>query len=251
MDNEKAKIILKNILKNISYSTSSEVLERFSSLRDVDAKVKEVKMVLDSLQGRANQVLNEMEKDEDFKANSRRVRLEALTNYCKIAINFLDTGLIEQEKPVIRPPDFSRLTSTVPALEEIIHERWIEAQKCKNIGAYLSAVVMMGSVLEGLLLAKAFMTPADSNRATHAPKNKAGKNVAIQDWNLNALLNVAVELGWIKVDRGKFGHALRESRNIVHPWAHMSAKTNFDLATCNTCWQVLNASVDDLLKSVS
>lgn len=95
------------------------------------------------------------------------------------------------------------------------------------------------------------MNPADANRATHAPKNRDGRNIALQDWNLNVLLNVAIELGWVMIDRGKFGHALRESRNIVHPWAHMSTKANFDLATCNTCWQVLNASVDDLLKSVS
>jgi hypothetical protein len=41
---------------------------------------------------------------------------------------------------------------------------------------------------------------------------------------------------------------LRESRNVVHPWQHAAINADFDAATCRTCWEVLNASVDDLLR---
>jgi hypothetical protein len=73
--------------------------------------------------------------------------------------------------------------------------------------------------------------------------------LAIQDWSLNSLIDVAVDVRWIKIDRGKFSHALRESRNVVHPWVEATTGANFDLATCRTSWEVLQASVDDLLAS--
>ena len=105
----------------------------------------------------------------------------------------------------------------------------------------------MGSILEALLLAKALTAQSDAYKASGAPRKK-DVVLAIQDWNLSSLIDVAVELSWLKVDRGKFGHALRESRNVVHPWQHAAINADFDGATCKTCWEVLNASVDDLLR---
>jgi hypothetical protein len=106
----------------------------------------------------------------------------------------------------------------------------------------------MGSILEALLLAKAMANQEDAHRATRAQKRRDGTNLPIHEWNLNALIDVSVELRWLKVDRGKFGHALRESRNVVHPWQHAAIDADFDGATCKTSWEVLNASVDDLLR---
>jgi len=106
----------------------------------------------------------------------------------------------------------------------------------------------MGSILEALLLGKAISLAADAQGSSRAPKRKDGSQIPIPDWNLNALIDVAVDCSWLKVDRGKFGHALRESRNVVHPWQHASINADFDEATCKTCWQVLNAAVEDLLR---
>lgn len=249
MDAE-VRTLLNDILKEISSPTNYAAVESFASLRDVDAKVREVKMILTSIPA-ATQLVEEMNKDQDFAANSRRVRLETLANYCKTALKLFNTSVIQKNNVITSPPNLSILTKTIPELENVISHRWTEAQICKNSGAYLSSVIMMGSILEALLLARALMSPADAYKSSCAPKTREGKNIPIQDWNLNTLIDIAVGLGWIKTDRGKFGHALRESRNIVHPWAQISAKADFDLATCTTCWHVLNASVDDLLKTVS
>ena len=137
-----------------------------------------------------------------------------------------------------------------PALHKIIADRWIEAQKCQNAGAYLFAVIGMGSILEALLLARAVLNIADANRATSAPKDRQQNVRPVQEWKLSQLIDVCVELKWLKVDRGKFSHALRESRNVVHPWQHATIQADFDEATCKTCWHVLNASVEDLLNSL-
>jgi hypothetical protein len=37
---------------------------------------------------------------------------------------------------------------------------------------------------------------------------------------------------------------------VVHPYQQALSKTAFDENTCKVCWQVLNASVEDLLASI-
>lgn len=218
----------------------------FPSLRSVDARVREVKLLLDA--AGAKVLVEEMSKDQDFQANSRRVRLEALANYCATALNFLQAGVVGSKKQLVRGPDLTKLTTALPGLEAVLQDRWLEAQKCQFARAYLAAVVMMGSILEGLLLARANLDRPAAYRARSAPK-RDNRNTPLEEWTLNTLIDVAVELGWLKTDRGSFSHGLRDSRNVVHPWVQVTSRANFDEATCNTCWHVLNAAVQDLLNS--
>jgi hypothetical protein len=238
-----ARDLLLRIQKDIVDSRGSAKWTEFSGLRAVDAKVREAKMVLADLESSGIQKLvDEMGADGDFEANSRRVRLEALSHYVKSALRLLSSGAMEPKKrQITRAPDVSSITSSIPGLKGIIDSRWLEAQKCQHVGAHLSAVTMMGSILEGLLLARANMDATTAYRSPKAPKGKDGKVPAVQDWNLNALIDVAVDVGWIKSDRGKFSHALRESRNVVHPWVQISQRASFDPSTCRTCWEVFES----------
>lgn len=153
-------------------------------------------------------------------------------------------------KPKGRPhepsPDFVKIIGE-PRLGAILAGRWEEAQKCIDAGAYLSAIVMMGSVLEGVLLAKAEADLALVNRATAAPKDKNGKTKPLQDWSLSSLIDVANQVGWLQGDVKRFSHSLRESRNIVHPYFHRTQPDDPDADTCAICWQVVRAAVADLL----
>lgn len=251
MDPRTAKNLLTKILQEVIDGRGNARTDDFSGLRAVDAKVREVRMILAGVPTSGlSSLLGDIDGDEDFRANSRRVRLEALGNYLKSALNLLGSGAIKTRKQITRAPDVTRLASSMPGLKELIDDRWIEAQKCLHIGAHLSAVVLMGSVLEGLLLARSSLDLPAANRSSRAPKGRDGKVRAIQDWALSSLIDVAVDVGWLKTDRGKFSHALRQSRNVVHPWEHISQRAAFDEATCRTCWEVLTASVDDLLKSL-
>jgi hypothetical protein len=132
-----------------------------------------------------------------------------------------------------------------------LEKRWREAQRCVHVEAYTAAVIMMGSALEGLLLARAQLSAFTAYQSSKAPRDKTGKSHAIHDWNLSTLIDVAADVGWIKVDRSKFSHALRDSRNVVHPWQAVMTRANFDQATCKTSWNVLDSSVEDLLGSLS
>lgn len=251
MEHPKAISLLRGILSEISLPGGAAATEKFSALREVDAKVREARHIVDGVDGLPSGFLTQFDNDVDFQAQSRRVRLEALAGHIRSALKFLEAGgVTKPKKEIYAPPDVSKLTSSIPNLSDSIGRRWREAQKCAHIECYTSAVIMMGSVLEALLLARATLAPATAYQSAKAPKDKTGKAPALQDWTLGALIDVAVDVGWLKSDRGKFGHALRESRNVVHPWVEVTTRANFDDATCKTSWEVLKASVDDLLKSM-
>jgi len=249
LDHAKARALLGGLLTEVSSETGQALTERFSGLRAVDAKVREAKMVLRD--AGANALVEEMERDSDFEANSRRVRLEALANYCRTAVKFFETGALQQKKQVFKGPDLTKITQIMPDLEPIIQSRWLEAQRCQHSGAFLASVIMMGSILEALLLARCSMNPSDAYQSPVAPKDRSsGKAIALHEWSLSVLIDVSVSKAWLKTDRGGFSHALRQSRNVVHPYEQARSGANFDEATCKVCWQVLNASVDDLLASI-
>jgi len=248
LDQAKAKALIGDLLREVASEGGQALTENFSGLRAVDAKVREAKMVL--REAGANALLDQMETDSDFEANSRRVRLEALANYCRTAMKFFDTGALQPRKQLFKAPDLTKITQIMPGLEPIIQARWVEAQRCQHSGAFLAAVILMGSILEALLLSRCSMSPSDAYQSAAAPKDRNGRSVAIHDWSLSTLIDVAVSRTWLKTDRGEFSHALRQSRNIVHPYEHARTGANFDESTCKVCWQVLNASVDDLIGSV-
>jgi hypothetical protein len=250
MSSPKALSLLKGLLQEISLPSGAPALERFTSLREVDAKVREAKHVFASIEGLPPTFTDEMSANADFQMQSRRVRLVALAGYVRSAIKFAESGaLVPPEKVIHPPPDVSKITVQMPTLKLIIDRRWTEAQRCMHAECFTAAIVMMGSILEALLLARAMLSTETASKSTKVPRNKSGHAMAVQDWNLNALIDVAVDVGWIKTDRGKFSHALRESRNVVHPWVEVTMRADFDLATCRTSWEVLLASVDDLLAS--
>lgn len=154
---------------------------------------------------------------------------------------------IEETKLTFRtPPDFSKFTND-PSLDSILRARWQEAQLCAQSGAYLSALVMMGSVLEATLLSIATQNPEAANRASSALRDsKTGKSKPFGEWTFSSLIDVASECGWLQGDVKRFSHALRESRNLVHPWHQRALGEYPDEDTCNICWQVVFAAVNDL-----
>ncbi len=152
-----------------------------------------------------------------------------------------------KETMVEVPPDFHRLVQD-ELLADVLSFRWNEAQKCVQVGAYLAAIVMMGSILEGLLLNRVEHNREVANRTRSSPKDqKTGQPRPIQEWGLSTLIDVAHEARWLQGDVKRFSHALRESRNLVHPYVQRLNNETPDHDTCSICWRVVQAAVSDLL----
>jgi hypothetical protein len=142
-------------------------------------------------------------------------------------------------------PDFEKLTND-PTLSPFIEGRWIEVVKCVDCGANLAAIILMGSILEGVLLSTIQSNPREASQARSAPKDKNGMVKNFGDWYLSNLIDVAHECGWLQLDVKKFSHTLREYRNLVHPWEQRMRKEVPDEDTCKICWQVVGAAINDL-----
>jgi hypothetical protein len=148
------------------------------------------------------------------------------------------------------PPDFLTLKLD-PGLGEILSARWNEIQKCMDAEAYLASIILMGSMLEGIILAILLKYPSEANQSAVAPKNnQSGKVKAFTDWSLSDMINVAHDLRWLDLDVQKFSHSLREFRNLIHPYEQLCSHTSPDKDTCGISWLVVQAATNDLARKL-
>ena len=173
----------------------------------------------------------------------------------------LAEDLVDQLRPLLDEPE--RVTgeeaeflarvldldlSQVPVevdLQAVIADRLQEVEVCFENGAHLAVVILCGSTLEGLLYEVAKSHPADYNRARAAPTHE-GKVRPFSQWTLNDLLNCSRELGLLGEDVTKFGHAVREFRNYIHPQQQVAENFRPRKVTAQVARQVLRAAIDDL-----
>ncbi len=130
-----------------------------------------------------------------------------------------------------------------------LQKRVDEIQACPQNKVPLGSIFLLGSTLEGLLLAVASNNQSKFMTSKSAPKDKLGKVRQIYNWKLSELIDVAYETNFIGLDVKKFSHVLRDFRNYIHPYQQMSQNFNPDQHTVNICWQVFKATFEQLKTS--
>ncbi|MEU5211907.1 hypothetical protein [Streptomyces sp. NPDC020742] len=122
-----------------------------------------------------------------------------------------------------------------PVLAATVQLRLDEARTCYEHGAYTSAVIMLGSLLEGVL-AHAAQVRAAGERM-RKPLGKMG---------LNDFVDFAYENKWIEHDAKLASELVRHYRNLVHPLAEKRTGHSPNRDTLDMCWPVVNATLNDL-----
>ena len=148
-------------------------------------------------------------------------------------------GFLREE---ITLPDIRKLP-VEPAVLPIVEERIEEARRTLAASAYLSVVVLCGSILEAVLLGSAQKEPGLFNRSRASPKRPDGKVKRFQDWTLAQFIDVASDVGILKPDVQKFSHGLRDFRNYIHPYQQLVSRFTPDEHTATVCFQVLKAAL--------
>jgi len=133
-----------------------------------------------------------------------------------------------------------------PVVGAILQDRIDEAQACARSKVPLGTIFLLGSTLEGLLIAVALTDMPRFMTASAAPKTQAGNARHIYDWKLAELIDVYHEVGVLSLDVKKFSHVLRDFRNFIHPYHQMAAKFSPDQHTVDICWQVFRAAFAQL-----
>lgn len=142
-------------------------------------------------------------------------------------------------------PNIQKMPIDGPVVS-IVEARLNEARAALSAGAHLSVIFLCGSVLEAVLLGAAQRDPARFNQAHATPKAKTGSPKRFHEWTLAQLIDVACEVGVLKLDIKKFSHGLRDFRNYIHPYEQMVSGFTPDQHTAKVCFQVLKAALASL-----
>jgi hypothetical protein len=107
--------------------------------------------------------------------------------------------------------------------------RWQEAERCIEARAWMSANIMLGSILEVVLPDRLARIKQQAMAAKAAPKDrKTNTTIPFERWRLADCIKVAAELGLIDPALTKHANALRETRNLVHPEVQISERSSPD-----------------------
>jgi len=221
-------------LKECDRKQLAMILKRLVSPREYGGDKESIKSALTQI--------NKILYVEGFK-----LKLEGMEpKFETISVDFSDDGETTEDLKPLPPPNFLAL-GLESRVGEILKNRWDEAQRCVDAEAYLSATIIMGSMLEGLLLGICQRYPAVANKCPSAPKDaKTGKIKNFSNWSLSEMIDVAHQVGWLGLDVKKFSHSLREFRNLIHPYEQMVKGMSPDSDTCGISWLVVQAAINDL-----
>ncbi|MFG2601018.1 hypothetical protein [Streptomyces sp. NPDC048462] len=122
-----------------------------------------------------------------------------------------------------------------PDLATAVQLRLDEARTCYEHGAYTSAIIMLGSLLEGVLAHAAQVRTADERM----PK-------PLRNMGLNDFVDFAFKNKWIEHDAKLASELVRHYRNLVHPLAEKKTGHSPNRDTLDMCWPVVNATLNDL-----
>lgn len=147
---------------------------------------------------------------------------------------------------VFRPEIFSKLPIE-PAMSAALLGRMEEAFHCIESSANLAAVILCGSILEGMCLGFGCRHPERVNRAFGDQYNRPGKQ--FHEWKLKEWIDVLGRLGDLSPNIEKFGHSLRDFRNYIHPAEQLAHRFTPDEHTARIGFQVVVAAAEDLVRA--
>jgi len=226
-----------NVLKQLTDKNLKAVVLRLADPREYRGNQEQVDKAINKL-------------NEILMIEGSKVELEGIKPRFKEITPQFAEQLKETELKPLPPPDFLNLRLE-PGLGEILSNRWNQAQRCLKVEAYLAAMIIMGSMLEGMLLAVIQRFPSEANKCKASPHDpQTGKVRHFAEWTMSDMINIAHEAGWLDLDVKRFSHALREFRNLIHPYQQMAVKTFPDKDTCEISWLVVQAAANDLAKKL-
>jgi hypothetical protein len=127
--------------------------------------------------------------------------------------------------------------------------RMDEAQRCLEARAHLAAVILCGSILEGICLGYGMhhKVRLTAEYGKLYPKRSAD----MDDWKLFQWIDVLAAQGDLSPNVAQFGHALRDFRNYVHPNKQLESGFSPDQHTARIAFQVVVAAIEDLANKSS
>jgi hypothetical protein len=124
-----------------------------------------------------------------------------------------------------------------------------EAERCRQIGAYLAGCVMLGSALEAGLLLMAECQVDNVRASARVPKTNRGAPKPPQKWTLGELIDVGRDMTWLPSATGHVGDyasAVQKTRNLVHAGTYVTEHAGLDIGEedYESAYTVVQAAFD-------
>jgi hypothetical protein len=230
-------------LETLGLQDLEKVILRLVDMREYKGSQEELKLALKSMK---NILLMESLSIRYEKSRPQIIKGDGFVIENDIDTNNEEEGFLSKEFEDI---DLDRFALDLE-ITSILKERMGEIRGCMDKGMNLSAVILMGSTLEGILLGFASKFPKEFNSAQSSPK-KDGKVKKIPDWKLVEFINVAREVQFLDLDVAKYSHTLRDFRNYIHPYQQKACGFSPTQETARISWQVLRAAISQLSKQIN
>ena len=92
--------------------------------------------------------------------------------------------------------------------------------------------------------------PKQYNQSTSSPKDNTGKVKKTTDWTLNNYIDITTEIGIINLDVKKISHTVRDFRNYTQSYSRLSSSFSPDMDTTSICFQVLKATINQIVEYI-
>ncbi len=145
----------------------------------------------------------------------------------------------------IPPLGFDTLLSK-PELAALLEARWAESERASKAEAFVSATVVLGSILEGVLVDMCYRFPKLAGNAKSRKKDSRGKNLPFEEWHLDCLIDIAYECKWIAFHTREQSKSLRQYRNIIHPQEQLKLGYYPNKDTCSLSREVVTVALGDI-----
>lgn len=127
------------------------------------------------------------------------------------------------------------------SIRRILERDYQEIQRNMITSSWKSAIILSGGSIEAILLD---LLSKNSSQATSS--TKALKESNLNKWDLNDLVEVAVEEKMIGSDLAKLSHTVREYRNLIHPGVEIRNDLRIEPEEAKIAVEVLHILIREL-----
>ncbi len=158
----------------------------------------------------------------------------------------LNLGILKVKKDKNNETPFTEVKNFTfikeDSLRKILERDYVEIQRSMISDNWKSAIILSGGSIEALIL-----DLLNENLSVVIESEKAPKG-NLDRWDLNDLIEVAVDTKLVDQEVAKLSHSVREYRNLIHPGVEIRSKLKVEPEEAKIAVQVLNILIRELSK---
>jgi hypothetical protein len=143
------------------------------------------------------------------------------------------------QTPVTETRSFSFVTDA--QIKGILERDYQEIQRGAISHNWKSVIILSGGSIEAILL-----DLLQKDETTAKASTKAPREPNLNKWNLNDLIEVAVETRLVGAEVAKLSHSVREYRNLIHPGVEVRSRLRVEPEESKIAIEVLNILIREL-----